>query len=45
MGNVNRKARNLTVVQVRGEDNLLLVAGSVPGPKGGVVMIRKALKK
>ena len=45
MGNVNRKARNLTVVQVRGEDNLLLVAGSVQGPKGGVVMIRKALKK
>ena len=45
MGNVNRKGRNLTVVQVRGEDNLLLVAGSVPGPKGGVVIIRKALKK
>ena len=45
MGAVNRKARNLTVVQVRGEDNLLLVAGSVPGPKGCVVIIRKALKK
>ena len=45
MGAVNRKGRNLTVVQVRGEENLLLVAGSVPGPKGGVVIIRKALKK
>ena len=45
MGAVNRKARNLAVVQVRGEDNLLLVAGAVPGPKGGVVIIRKALKK
>jgi large subunit ribosomal protein L3 len=45
MGAVNRKARNLAVVEVRGEDNLLLVAGSVPGPKGGVVIIRKALKK
>lgn len=45
MGAVNRKARNLTVVQVRGEENLLLVAGAVPGPKGGVVIIRKALKK
>ncbi|OQC18891.1 MAG: 50S ribosomal protein L3 [Verrucomicrobia bacterium ADurb.Bin070] len=45
MGAVNRKARNLVVVQVRGEENLLLVAGSVPGPKGGVVIIRKALKK
>ncbi len=45
MGGVNRKARNLTVVQVRAEDNLLLVAGSIPGPKNGVVIIRKALKK
>lgn len=45
MGAVNRKARNLAVVQVRGEDNLILVAGSVPGPKGAIVIIRKALKK
>ena len=45
MGAVNRKARNLAVVQVRNEDNVLLVAGSVPGPNGGVVIIRKALKK
>ncbi len=45
MGSVNRKARNLTVVQVRGADNLLLVRGSIPGPTGGVVIIKKALKK
>ena len=45
MGAVNRKARNLAVVQVRGEENLLLVAGAVPGAKGCVVIIRKALKK
>ena len=45
MGAVNRKARNLAVVQVRGEDNLLLVRGSIPGPKGAVVIIRKALNK
>jgi large subunit ribosomal protein L3 len=45
MGSVNRKARNLTVVQVRGEDNLLLVRGCIPGPMGGVVIIKKALKK
>jgi large subunit ribosomal protein L3 len=45
MGAVNRKARNLAVVQVRGEENLILVAGSVPGPKGAIVIIRKALKK
>ena len=45
MGNVNRTARNLLVVQVRGEDNVLLVEGSIPGAKQGIVYIRKALKK
>lgn len=45
MGAVRRKARNLEVFQVRGAENLLLVAGSVPGPRGGTVIITKALKK
>lgn len=45
MGSVTRKARNLTVVQVRKEENLLLVAGAVPGPAGAVVFVTKALKK
>ncbi len=44
MGCVSRKARNLTVVQVRGEDNLLLVRGCVPGPKNGLLIIEKALR-
>jgi large subunit ribosomal protein L3 len=45
MGSVSRTTQNLTVVQVRKEDNLLLVAGAVPGPVGGVVFVKKALKK
>lgn len=45
MGAVTRKARNLAVVQMRKDDNLLLVLGAVPGPVGGVVVIKKALKK
>ncbi len=45
MGAVTRKARNLAVVQVRKDDNLLLVRGAVPGPVGGVVVIKKSLKK
>ena len=45
MGTVSRKGRNLTVVQIRGDENLLLVQGSIPGPKGAVVIITKALKK
>jgi len=44
-GDVNRKVRNLLIVQVRPEDNLLLVEGSIPGAKGGFVFICKALKK
>lgn len=45
MGAVTRKARNLAVVQVRKDDNLLLVRGAVPGPVGGVVVIKKSLLK
>ena len=35
---------NLEVVQADLERNLLLVKGSVPGPNGGVVIIRNAVK-
>jgi large subunit ribosomal protein L3 len=35
---------NLTVVEADPERELLLVRGSVPGPKGGVVLIRNAVK-
>ncbi len=34
--------RNLRVVQVLPEENAILVEGSVPGPKGGYVIVRKA---
>lgn len=32
--------RNLTIVDVRPEDNLLLLKGAVPGPTGGIVIIQ-----
>ena len=35
---------NLTVVQADAERELLLIRGSVPGPKGGVVVVRDAVK-
>ena len=44
MGNVKVTTRNLAVVQVRPEDNLLLVRGAVPGANGEIVVVRKALK-
>ena len=44
MGAVNRKAMNLEVVQIRPEDNAILVKGSVPGARNGIVIVRKSLK-
>jgi large subunit ribosomal protein L3 len=35
---------NLEVVEADTERNLLLVKGSVPGPRGGVVVVRNAVK-
>jgi large subunit ribosomal protein L3 len=40
MGNKRVTQRGLEVVDVRADENLLLVRGSVPGPKGSVVEIR-----
>jgi large subunit ribosomal protein L3 len=40
MGNKRVTQRGLTVVEVLPDENLLLVRGSVPGPKGAVVEIR-----
>ncbi|MBQ6137286.1 MAG: 50S ribosomal protein L3 [Kiritimatiellae bacterium] len=44
MGDVSRKAVNLEVVQIRPEDNALLVKGSIPGARNGIVIVRKSLK-
>jgi large subunit ribosomal protein L3 len=41
MGHQRTTAKNLTVVKVDAEDNLLLVRGAVPGPAGAYVMIRR----
>ena len=41
-GNEKVTTRNLELMQIRGEQNVLLVKGSVPGPNGGLVVIRPA---
>ena len=43
MGDVTRTAVNLEVVQIRPEDNAILVKGSPPGARNGTVIIRKSL--
>jgi large subunit ribosomal protein L3 len=45
MGNHRVTAQNLEVVMVDAERNLLGVHGSVPGPKGALVMIKEARKQ
>jgi large subunit ribosomal protein L3 len=37
--------QNLKVIQVRPQENLILVKGSVPGANGDIVTIKEALKK
>ena len=40
MGNVTATVQNLTVVKVDTEKNVILVKGSVPGPKGTIVKVK-----
>jgi large subunit ribosomal protein L3 len=44
MGNERVTVLNLEVVQADPERNLLLLRGAVPGPDGGLVMVRSATK-
>jgi large subunit ribosomal protein L3 len=42
MGNARVTVRNLEVVEVDTEDNVLVVKGAVPGPNGGYVLVRRS---
>ena len=44
MGSVKVTIQNLEIVRVDAENNLLLVKGSVPGPKKSLVTIKEAVK-
>ena len=44
MGSARRTTQSLEVVRVDAERNLLLIKGSVPGAKGGDVIVRPAVK-
>ena len=44
MGNVTRTVQNLEVVAVDTANNLLLIKGSIPGPKKGLVVVKTAIK-
>lgn len=44
MGNAQATVRNLRVLGVDKEENLLVVEGGIPGPNGGYIVITKAKK-
>jgi len=43
-GNERVTVQNLRVISVKADDNLLLVCGAVPGSKGSLVTVKKAVK-
>ena len=45
MGNRRVTVQSLKIVDVRGDTNILLVEGAIPGPTNGYVIINKAVKK
>jgi large subunit ribosomal protein L3 len=44
MGNARTTTPNLTVHAVDAERGLLLIRGAVPGPKGGLILVRSAIR-
>ena len=44
MGHTRVTTLNLKVIKVDPERNLMLVRGAVPGPRGGLVMVRTAIR-
>ena len=44
LGNEQVTVQNLDVVKVIADKNLILVKGAVPGPKGGVLLIKNTVK-
>jgi large subunit ribosomal protein L3 len=45
MGNIRTTVPLLTVHAVDAERGLLLIRGAVPGPRGGLVLVRSAAKQ
>lgn len=41
MGVERVTVKNLSIVQVDGEDNILMIKGAVPGPNGAYVLVRR----
>ena len=45
MGSEQVTIQNLSVVKVDAENNLIAIKGAIPGPNGGLVVVKTAIKK
>ena len=45
MGNERKTIQNLRILAIRPEENAMLIKGSIPGGRRGVVLIKQAIKK
>ena len=45
MGSETRTTQNLRIVEVRADENLLMVKGAIPGCTGSQVVVRPAVKR
>jgi large subunit ribosomal protein L3 len=45
MGNELATVVNLKILEILVEDNAVLVSGAVPGPDGGLIMVRHSAKE
>lgn len=45
MGSETVTTVGLEVVEIRKDDNLLLIKGSIPGPNGGIVVVKESRRK
>ena len=41
MGNERKTVKNLKIVRINAEENLLMIRGALPGPTGSFVLIKK----
>jgi len=45
MGNRKVTVQSLKVVEVRGDTNIVMIEGALPGPRNGYLVLKKAVKK
>jgi large subunit ribosomal protein L3 len=44
MGNVRQTVQNLKIFKIDSEKGILYIKGAIPGPKGGIVLVKTAVK-